>query len=277
MGDLFQVRRTIPGPGIDQASPWVLLDHFDFTLSPGQRGGLAPHPHRGLETVTVLLEGAMEHGDSLGTRATLESGDIQWMTAGAGIVHEENPPIALRESGGRVLGVQLWVNLPRRAKSVAPRYQDTRHDAIATEREAGVTARLFAGAANGLTSSLETHSPLTLVDYALDRDREVQVDLDPTWNAVLHVVEGRIEVDGQRVQDGHAALTRPGARTIRFRSDGPRGARVLLAAGETIDEPMVRRGPFVMNTEAEIRQAFMDYRSGRMGRVPNPTYERYRI
>lgn len=277
VGDLFQVRRTIPAPGLDQASPWVMLDHFDFTLTPGQRGGLAPHPHRGIETVTVLLEGAIEHGDSLGSRAVLESGGIQWMTAGAGIVHEENPPAALRETGGRTLGVQLWVNLPRAHKSTAPRYQDTPHDAIVQEREAGVTTRVFAGTANGLVSPLETYSPLALVDYSLQADRDVRVELDPSWNAVLHVVHGRIEVDGQRLGDGHAALLRPGAPSVRFRSDGPRGARVLLAAGETIDEPIVRGGPFVMNTEAEIRQAFVDYRSGRMGRVPNPTYDRYRI
>jgi redox-sensitive bicupin YhaK (pirin superfamily) len=125
VGDVFKVGRTIPVRQLKSVDPFLLLDHFDFSLAPGELGGLAPHPHRGFETVTLMFDGAIEHGDSLGNRDRIESGGVQWMTAGSGIVHEENPDDELRKRGGRVLGIQLWVNLPSAKRMTAPKYQDT--------------------------------------------------------------------------------------------------------------------------------------------------------
>ena len=176
VGDVFDVRRTIPAPSVAQVSPFILLDHFDFRIEKGQLGGLAPHPHRGFETVTVLLEGAIEHGDSLGNRAVLESGAIQWMTAGSGIVHEENPANILRERGGRVLGIQLWVNLPARAKLTPPRYQDTTTARIPEAAEGGVRARVFAGRIHDVAAVIHTETAMTLVDYTLAPGSEVALE-----------------------------------------------------------------------------------------------------
>jgi hypothetical protein len=226
--------------------------------------------------VTVLLEGAIEHGDSTGMRAVLQSGDVQWMTAGAGIVHEENPADVLRERGGRVLGLQLWVNLPRALKSTPPKYQDTAAARIPVDAEAGVTARVIAGEANGVSAVIGTHTPMTLVDYTLGPGSEVVLAYPPGWTAFLHVVVGLIEVGDTRVGEAHLALLGRDGSGIQFRNVGSRQARVVLGGGQPIDEPLVRYGPFAMNTHAEIRQAFDDYRAGRMGRVANPTYDRVR-
>jgi quercetin 2,3-dioxygenase len=276
VGEVFDIRRTLPAEGLDQVDPFLMLDHFDFTIAPGQLGGLAPHPHRGIETVTVLLEGAIEHGDSLGNREILEAGGVQWMTAAGGIVHEENPADLLREKGGRVHGIQLWVNLPKRSKGLAPGYQDKPISGILAAEDAGVRARVIAGAIDDVVSPLHTHTPLALFDVTAKPDAIVELAHPRGWSAFVHVVEGDIDVGGTAV--GAATLVdldRTGD-VIRLKAGG-RGARVLIGGGEPIDEPLARRGPFVMNTDAEIAQAYDDYQSGRMGRVANPTFERIRL
>jgi redox-sensitive bicupin YhaK (pirin superfamily) len=276
VGDVFEVRRTIPALQVEQVDPFILLDHFDFRIAKGELGGLAPHPHRGFETVTVLLEGAIEHGDSLGNRAVLESGAIQWMTAGSGIVHEENPADILREKGGRVLGIQLWVNLPARAKMTKPHYQDTVAARLPEASEAGVRARVFAGRIHDVGAVIHTVTPMTLVDYTLAPGSEVALEYPTGWTAFLHVIDGAIESAGTTVPAEHMALLSREGSGLYFRNASSRPTRVLLGGGEPIAEPLARSGPFAMNTRAELMQAMEDYRSGRMGRVPNPTYERIR-
>ncbi|MCB9732313.1 MAG: pirin family protein [Deltaproteobacteria bacterium] len=276
VGEVFDIRRTLPGPGVEQVDPFLMLDHFDFPIAKGQLGGLAPHPHRGFETVTVLLDGAIEHGDSLGNRGLLEPGGVQWMTAGAGIVHEENPADVLRERGGRVRGVQLWVNLPARAKMTPPAYQDTPFARVPTYSEAGVTARVFAGAAHDVTAVIGTHTPMALIDYGLAPGAELVLDWPPAWSAFVHVVDGLVDVGGARVAEAHLAVL-TGGSGLYVQNPGPRPARLLVGGGEPIAEPVARYGPFTMNTQAELQVAVDDYRSGRMGRVANPTYERIRL
>jgi len=276
VGDVFDVRRTIPLRQLAQVDPFLLLDHFDFTLRPGQPGGLAPHPHRGFETVTLLFDGAIEHGDSLGNRGRIESGDVQWMTAGSGIVHEENPDDQLRARGGRVLGIQLWVNLPRRHKMTAPKYQDTANAKIPVTRFAGVSAKVIAGNAHDVNAVIETHTPLILVDYQLQPGAEVALPYPTHWTAFLHVVNGTLTVGTARVGEAHMAHLNRSGGGIHFRNETAKTTRVLLGGGAPIGEPIARRGPFVMNTGKEIRQAVADYRAGRMGRVKNPTYDRIR-
>jgi redox-sensitive bicupin YhaK (pirin superfamily) len=276
VGDVFEVRRTIPAASVAQVSPFILLDHFDFRIAKGELGGLAPHPHRGFETVTVLLEGAIEHGDSLGNRAVLESGAIQWMTAGSGIVHEENPANILRERGGRVLGIQLWVNLPSRAKLTPPRYQDTTTARIPEAAEGGVRARVFAGRIHDVPAVIHTETAMTLVDYTLAPGSEVALEYPAGWTAFLHVVDGAIDVGGTAVPAEHMAVLAQQGSGLYFRNAATRPSRVLLGGGAPIEEPLARSGPFAMNTQAELAQAIDDYRSGRMGRVANPTYDRIR-
>lgn len=276
VGEVFAVKRTIPAVGLDAIDPFLMLDNFDFTLRPGELGGLAPHPHRGFETVTVMAEGEIEHGDSLGNRGKIASGDIQWMTAGDGIVHEENPSDALRERGGRVLGVQLWVNLPRAMKKVAPKYQDKVASQVPTVDEAGVRARIFAGEAYGQRAVIATHSPIGLVDYALMPNASTRVAWPERWSAFVQAVDGTVTVGGERVGEGHLALTRRDGHFVELANESSRPVRALLGGGEPIGESYVSHGPFVMSTEDEIRESIALYRSGRMGRVANPTYERVR-
>lgn len=276
VGEVFDIRRTLPVPGVEQVDPFLMLDHFDFTIAPGQLGGLAPHPHRGIETVTVLLEGAIEHGDSLGNRAVLEAGGVQWMTAAGGIVHEENPADILREKGGRVHGIQLWVNLPSASKRLPPGYQDRPVTGFATVEDAGVRARVIAGSIDDVVSPISTHTPMALFEVNAKPDTVVHLAHPRGWTAFVHVIEGDVNIGGTAVGEATLAdLDRTGD-TIRLTA-GSRGARVLIGGGEPIGEPLARKGPFVMNTEAEIAQAYDDYRSGRMGRVPNPTYDRIRL
>jgi redox-sensitive bicupin YhaK (pirin superfamily) len=277
VGEVFDVRRTIPAQAVEQVDPFIMLDHFDFRIAKGQRGGLAPHPHRGFETVTVLLDGAIEHGDSLGNRGLLESGGVQWMTAGSGIVHEENPADILRERGGRVLGVQLWVNLPARAKMIAPRYQDTKAGRIPEAHEAGVRARVIAGTLHGVVPVISTTTPMALVDYTLPPGSEVAIEYPLGWSAFLHVLAGTLEVTGTQVGEAHLALFGAEGNGIYFRNATSRPARALLGGGQPIAEPLARYGPFAMNTQAELQRAMDDYREGRMGRVANPTYDRIRL
>ncbi len=276
VGDVFAVRRAFPLRALAQVDPFLLLDHFDFTLRPGELGGLAPHPHRGFETVTVLFDGAIEHGDSLGNRGRIASGDVQWMTAGAGIVHEENPDDHLRARGGQVLGIQLWVNLPRRHKMTAPKYQDTAHAKIPVTRFAGVRAKVIAGEVHDTKAVIGTHTPLVLVDYQLQPGAEVALPYPSQWTAFLHVVNGTITVGQARVGEAHLAHLARNGGGIHFRNETAKTARVLLGGGVPIGEPIARRGPFVMNTRREIQQAVSDYRAGRMGRVTDPTYDRIR-
>jgi redox-sensitive bicupin YhaK (pirin superfamily) len=276
VGEVFRVRRTVPGAGVDQVDPFVLLDHFDFTLAPGERGGLAPHPHRGQETVTVLLEGAIEHGDSLGNRGVIEGGGVQWMTAASGIVHEENPADILREKGGRVQGVQLWVNLPRAAKSAPPGYQDRVAAQIPAAEDAGVQVRVIAGAVGEVRSPLITQSPLALLDVAIPPGGRADLPLPAGWTAFVHVLSGDIDVGGTAIGEATLGQLDTSGDAVVLTA-GPRGARVLVGGGQPIAEPIARGGPFVMNTEDEIGAAYADYRAGRMGRVANPTYDRIRL
>lgn len=276
VGEVFKVKRTIPAVGLEDVDPFLMLDNFDFHIAPGELGGLAPHPHRGFETVTVMNEGEIEHGDSLGNRGKIASGDIQWMTAGNGIVHEENPSDALRERGGRVLGVQLWVNLPRAYKKVEPRYQDKLANHIPTYEEAGVRARVYAGKAYGLEAIISTHSPIGLVDFALQPRAATRIHWPGTWNAFVQAVDGTVTVNEERVGEGHLALTRKDGDHLVLQNDTSQPVRFLLGGGEPIGESYASYGPFVMSNEAELRESIELYQSGRMGRVPNPTYDRVR-
>lgn len=270
----FIVRRPFPSPELDLADPFLLLDEFGpADYAPGEAQGAPDHPHRGFETVTYMLAGEFEHEDSAGHRGVLRPGDVQWMTAGAGIVHSEMPSRQIREAGGRVHGFQVWVNLPSHLKMTQPRYQEIPAARIPKAQSPDGLARVtvIAGEALGVRAVIDTHTPILHQDWALEPQADVVVPQPAELHLVAYVFEGAVRLgDGDAlVGEGQLAVLGPGD-TVRLRGAGSAAhgpARVLLLGGVPLGEPVARYGPFVMNTEGELRQAFHDYQSGRMGEI----------
>jgi redox-sensitive bicupin YhaK (pirin superfamily) len=272
-GGGFVVRRPLPTPGFPLADPFLLIDEMGpVTYAPGEAIGAPDHPHRGFETVTYILEGEMEHEDSAGHRGVLRPGDVQWMTAGAGIIHSEMPTKRVREGGGRAHGFQIWVNLPARLKMMQPRYQElpaARIPSAATE-DGRARVRLVAGEALGVKAAIETQTPIVYQDWSLDDGADVTLPLAANQHALVYVFEGEVEVghgsdDARRARSGQLAVLGDG-NAVRLRGL-PGGGRLLLLAGVPLHEPVARYGPFVMNTADELETAFRDYQSGRMGEI----------
>lgn len=272
-GGGFVVRRPLPGPGFMAADPFLLVDEMGpVDYRPGEAVGAPDHPHRGFETATYVLEGEFQHEDSAGHRGTIRAGDVQWMTAGGGVVHSEMPSRAIREEGGRVHGFQIWVNLPAKDKMMAPRYQEVPRSRIprASSEDGRAEVRVIAGEALGAKAVIDTHTPIVYQDWTLRSGADVTVPLSADHDAMVYVFEGAMTIgdDGTAVRDGQLALLAEGD-AVRFRgpAEGEPPARLLLLAGVPIREPVARYGPFVMNTQDEIRQAFVDFQSGRMGEI----------
>jgi len=266
----FIVRRPVPTPGLDVVDPFLLLDEMGpADYGPGEAVGAPDHPHRGFETITYMLEGEFEHEDSAGHRGVLRPGDVQWMTAGAGIVHSEMPSQRIREKGGRVHGFQIWVNLPAKLKMTRPRYQEVSADKIpeAKSEDGRARVRVIAGEALGARAVIDTHIPIVYQDWKIAPGADVTVSLPGEQRALAYVFEGSVRVggEGKEIRDGQLALLGPGD-AVRFRGT-PGAGRLLLLAGVPIGEPVARYGPFVMNTQEEIAQAVRDYQSGRMGEI----------
>jgi redox-sensitive bicupin YhaK (pirin superfamily) len=273
-GGGFVVRRPLPTPGFPLADPFLLIDEMGpVEYAPGEAIGAPDHPHRGFETVTYILEGEMEHEDSAGHRGVLRAGDVQWMTAGAGIIHSEMPTKKVREQGGRAHGFQIWVNLPARLKMTTPRYQELPAARIpgAATADGRARVRLIAGEALGAKAAIETHTPIVYQDWSIDEGADVVLPLAPEQRALVYVFEGEIEIgqgqeaDGRRAKSGQLAVLGDGA-AVRMRGV-PGGGRALLLAGVPLRETVSRYGPFVMNTPDELEAAFRDYQSGRMGEI----------
>jgi redox-sensitive bicupin YhaK (pirin superfamily) len=269
----FVVRRPIPTAGLELIDPFLLIDEMGpVDYAPGEAVGAPDHPHRGFETVTYALEGEFEHEDSAGHRGSLRAGDVQWMTAGGGIVHSEEPSRRIREEGGRVHGFQVWVNLPASLKMTQPRYQEVPAAQIpqASTEDGKARVRVIAGSALGVRAVIDTHTPIVYQDWMLDAGADASVTLAQGETALVYVFEGSVRVgdSGQVVRDGQLALLGEG-EIVRLR--GPEGAaehgRLLLLAGTPIREPVARYGPFVMNSRDEILEAFQDFQSGRMGEI----------
>ncbi len=269
-GGGFVVRRPFPTQNVSLVDPFLLIDEMGpVDYAPGEALGAPDHPHRGFETVTYVLEGELEHEDSAGHRGALKAGDVQWMTAGAGIVHSEMPSRDLRTQGGRVHGFQIWVNLPARLKMTQPRYQEVPAAKIpaAATSDGRARVRVVAGEALGVVAAIETHTPIVYQDWSLDRDADVSVDIGAEQQAIVYVFQGSVKVgnEGREIQDGQLAVLGAGD-AVRLRA-ADAGGRLLLLAGVPLREPVARYGPFVMNSEQEIASAVRDYRSGRMGEI----------
>jgi quercetin 2,3-dioxygenase len=271
VGDGFPVRNLFPSNGIqEEVSPFLMLDYAgpaDFGPSTRPRG-VDEHPHRGFETVTIAYQGSVDHRDSAGNSGTIHPGDVQWMTAASGVVHEEKHGREFTEKGGTFEMVQLWVNLPRAHKMSPPQYQAIESAQIPTaELGTGVTGRVIAGALGGVTGPARTFTPVTLVDMRVAVGGKAEFALPAGQNMALVLLRGAVTVNGGSVLRGEAQIAVLGRDGEAVAIEGEEESLVLLLGGEPINEPVASYGPFVMNTQDELRQAVADYRAGRMGRL----------
>lgn len=269
----FLVRRPFPGRVVDQLDPFLLLDEMGpEDLPPGEAPGAPAHPHRGFETVTYLLAGELDHRDSRGHAGALRPGDVQWMTAGDGVVHSELPGAGIRARGGRMHGFQLWVNLPRALKRTAPRYQDVRAAdvPVAASDDGRAVVRVLAGEALGARAAVHTRTPIVVLHASLAPGGALHQPVPPGWTAMAYVFDGRARLgrEGRLARAGQLVVLDDEGAVVAVEADGETGpAEVLLLAGEPLREPVARYGPFVMNTEIELAEAVDDYHAGRMGEL----------
>ena len=271
VGDGFPVRTLFSYDNLGKhISPFLLLDHAgpaEFSPTTTRRG-VGQHPHRGFETVTIVYKGEVEHRDSTGSGGKIGPGDVQWMTAASGILHEEFHSQAFAKSGGTLEMVQLWVNLPARDKMADAGYQtilDGDIPAIALKDDAG-SLRLIAGEFDGHTGPARTFTPIDVWDLRLKAGKPLILDLHEGRNTALVVLRGTVQVNGrERVREGQLVLFGRDGHQLGVEANSD--AVVLLLSGEPIDEPIVGHGPFVMNSEQEIHEAFADFQSGRFGQM----------
>jgi redox-sensitive bicupin YhaK (pirin superfamily) len=272
VGDGFPVRSMFSYDSHGkQLSPFLLLDHagpIDFNPAKKPRG-VGQHPHRGFETVTIVYKGEVAHRDSTGQGGLIGPGDVQWMTAGAGILHEEFHSEAFTRSGGAMEMVQLWVNLPAKHKMTAPGYQAIRSTDIPVVAlpDQASTVRVIAGSFDGHAGPAHTFSPMNVWDLRLAQNGVTELTLPDGWNSALIVLRGTVLVNGETVsRESQMVLLDASGSKVALEANND--AVVLLLSGEPIDEPIVGHGPFVMNSEEEIVQAFTDFKNGRF--VPAP-------
>ncbi|MGW1713835.1 pirin family protein [Streptomyces sp. NPDC002156] len=276
-GEGFPVRRAFAGIDHRHLDPFILMDQMgEVDYEPGEAKGTPWHPHRGFETVTYIIDGIFDHQDSQGGGGTITNGDTQWMTAGSGLLHIEAPPESLVMSGGLFHGIQLWVNLPARNKMMAPRYQDIRGSRVQllTSPDGGALLRVIAGELDGHEGPGITHTPISLVHATLAPGAEITLPWREDFNGIAYVLAGKGSAGAEHrpIRLGQAAVFGTGS-SLTVRADERQDSRtpdleVLLLGGRPIREPMAQYGPFVMNTRAELEQAFEDFKKGRLGTIP---------
>ncbi len=266
-GGGFLIRRAFPVAGLSYFDPVLLVDEMGpVVYGPGQAIGAPDHPHRGFETVTYIIDGAMEHEDSHGHKGALRAGDVQWMTAGAGVIHSEMPAPEIVRDGGRMHGFQIWVNLPQHLKLTTPRYQEYPSAQLPVADGPGTWIRVIAGEHDGRRSPIETTVPTTMLHVKLDAGARLRIAVPAGANAVVHTIAGAGTVEDTPLADHRVALIANAPATLRLAAgEGPFEALVL--AGQPLGEPVARYGPFVMNTRAELEAAFRDYQAGRFGEI----------
>ena len=276
-GEGFPVRRAYAGIDVVDLDPFIHMDQMgEVDYGPGEPKGTPWHPHRGFETVTYMIEGTFLHQDSIGGGGVIQNGATQWMTAGAGILHIERPPDALIDSGGLFHGIQLWVNLPSKLKMTNPRYQDIGAAAVTllTNENGDAIIRVIAGSLGDVDGPGSTHTPITVLHVTLMPGGSLELPWNPSYNALTYVLAGKgtVGLDRLEIGDGQMAVHVDGDTLVlaaRESQDSRTNAfEVLILGGEPIREPVAAYGPFVMNTRAELQQAFEDYEAGRLGQIP---------
>lgn len=276
-GGGFVVRRALGTRQLETLDPFLMLDHFGpIDVKKGEAVGAPDHPHRGFCTVSYMLEGVFEHRDSAGNSGQLNAGDVQWMTAGRGVVHSEMPGKEMNEKGGRMEGFQLWVNLPAKYKMTAPNYQDIASKLIpdAKSEDGKTTVRVIAGETLNAKGPVQTLTPIQYYDVKLQPNAHFVQPMDKAYNTFAYVYRGNGTVGDTEAQEGDFFVFATDGDALSFKSSVDSELRLLVCAGTPIGEPVVKYGPFVMNTAAEIQQAFADYQSGRMGEIEGAE-ERY--
>jgi redox-sensitive bicupin YhaK (pirin superfamily) len=276
-GEGFKVRRPFPSAALRYADPFLLLDHMGAVeYAPGEAKGAPWHPHRGFETVTYMIDGAFEHHDSTGGGGLITDGATQWMTAGAGILHDEMPPQEMVARGGLFHGVQLWVNLPAALKWTPPRYQaiETNSLKLVSSHDGAALLRVIAGEIGGFAGPGVTWTPIAYAHATIHPGARLELPWQPGFNAFVYVLggEGSVGPEGRPLREGQLAVFGEGDALLieaaRHQSSRTPALDVLLLGGAPIREPAVFYGPFVMTTREEIMQAIQDYHAGRMGRIP---------
>jgi quercetin 2,3-dioxygenase len=276
-GEGFPVRRAFAGVDLRELDPFIHMDQMgEVEYAPGEPKGTPWHPHRGFETVTYMIDGIFEHQDSNGGGGVITNGDTQWMTAGSGLLHIEAPPEHLVTSGGLFHGIQLWVNLPKSLKWAAPRYQDIRGgDArLLSTPDGGALIRLIAGSIGEHEGPGSTHTPMTMLHATVSPGAEIVLPWRPDFNALAYVLagQGTVGAEHRPVRKGQLAVFGPGGSVrAQAATSQPRAEPnldLLLIGGRPIREPIAMAGPFVMNTRAEVIQAFEDFQAGKLGTIP---------
>lgn len=280
-GDGFPVRRAFWGVETADLDPFIHMDQLgEVDYAPGEPKGTPWHPHRGFETVTYIIDGTFIHRDSMGGGGVIANGDTQWMTAGSGLLHIEAPPEELVMSGGLFHGLQLWVNLPGTMKMIDPRYQDIRAGEVSlvSSHDGGALIRVIAGEVGIHQGPGMTHTPISIVHASLEPGAQIQLPWNPGFNALVYALSGSGQVgpDGVSITGGQLVVLGAGdlieARAAERQESNTPSLELYIIGGQPIREPVAAYGPFVMNTQAELVQAFEDFQAGRLGVIPSTSH-----
>lgn len=268
-GDGFEVRRAIPSNAYEAIGPFIFLDQFGpIDVRPGEAKGASAHPHAGIETLTLLLEGSQRHKDSLGNTSAMRPGEVQWMRAGRGVIHDEGLDEAMRRDGGHVHGVQLWINMPKGEKHAEPSYRHVQASEIPTLQsgDGSVRTRLVAGTLGDLAGPIATSGNPFVVHASLKAGAETELETGSAAELAVYVMVGAVSIGGgsDRVAAGRLARLSAGEVVALIAAED---SEVLLIGGDPLDAPILRHGPFVMNSIAELERAVRDYHAGRMGHI----------
>ena len=270
-GDGIPVTRAFPVPGLREADPFLLFDHFGpINYSPGGATGVPAHPHCGFEAITYMLGGEVEHQDSWGGQATIRAGDMQWMTTGSGLVHSELVTEEFKRKGGIMQGLQIWVNLPQKNKKAKPGYQHILKDQIPTIKLENdkILIKVLAGSVMNAKSTVQTHSPVSIFDTQFSVPGKITIDVSKKQIAMAYVIDGQLQFaeNNETASKGQMIYFDQESDSIDLASISSVGSYLILS-GEPLNEPIARHGPFVANTEGEIKLAMLDYQNGKMGRL----------
>ena len=272
-GEDVTLNRSFPNQYISEFDPFLLLDEIGpINIKPGKQKGFPDHPHRGFETVTYLLEGKFEHKDSQGHAGIINSGDVQWMTAGSGVIHSEMPEKEFSKNGGKLHGFQLWVNLPKSSKMMKPRYQEILQSKIptGTTKDDNITVKVIAGESLGAKAIINTITPIMYLHFKLEPGFRIVQPIPKEYNVFAYVIQGKgvfDPSDSNKVERGNLVIFDTDGNEVYIQAveDSKILFEVLLIGGVPIREPITRYGPFVMNTQQEIYKAIEDYRNGKFG------------
>jgi quercetin 2,3-dioxygenase len=274
-GEGVTLNRSFPNSYISEFDPFLLLDEMGpMDVKPGKQKGFPNHPHRGFETVTYLLEGKFEHKDSQGHAGIISAGDVQWMTAGSGVIHSEMPEKEFSKSGGKLHGFQLWVNLPKSNKMMKPRYQEISQSKIpsGTTENGNVTVKVITGESLGAKAVIDTITPIMYLHFKLEPGSKIVQPVSVDYNVFAYVIKGKglfeqSNDSNKIIERGNLVIFDKDGKEINIQAteDSEVPLELLLIGGIPLREPIARYGPFIMNTQQEIYQAIEDYRSGRLG------------